>query len=444
MEVAATPKYAISLLPAESVSSLTSGLKVRSETQFDELVLTVEKSDYRTLCERLFAAGFDFPSSMTGVDMEWGLGVVLHVQQLESKRKVAVRTYLPYDAPTLPTVLRGLPSERVRYRNALGATILLLTFLIWMCAFGLSVWVSGLVAKLALTTLTGAAIGVAFVIGHDACHGALTSNARFNRWGAWLAFLPALHPPTSWDWGHNRMHHSWTNLRGRDYVYAPLTVVDWAALTSFQRVLRRVYYTLPGIGLFYFIDIWWKHVVWLDRDELVQLRSRRAHTAELIALSTFLIALCALVWNFGAWQSGGVEPRISELVLCLVWPFYVWNWIMAFVTIQHHTHPRTRWFDRESEWSFFQAQVGGTVHMKFPRIVELGFANIFEHTAHHVDKRTPLYNLPMVQRYLEKNYGDTVIVQQASLTHLRDVLKRCRLYDYRQCRWMDFDGRYTT
>ena len=104
MEVATTPKYAISLLPAESVSSLLSGLKVRSETQFDELVLTVEKSDYRTLCERLFAAGFDFPSSMTGVDMEWGLGVVLHVQQLESKRKVAVRTYLPYDAPTLPTV----------------------------------------------------------------------------------------------------------------------------------------------------------------------------------------------------------------------------------------------------------------------------------------------------------------------------------------------------
>ena len=104
MEVASTPKYAISLLPEAAVSSLLSGLKVRSETMFDELVLTVEKSDYRTLCERLFAAGFDFPSSMTGVDMEWGLGVVLHVQQLESKRKVAVRTYVTYDAPTLPTV----------------------------------------------------------------------------------------------------------------------------------------------------------------------------------------------------------------------------------------------------------------------------------------------------------------------------------------------------
>ena len=104
LEVAATPKYPISLLPRDAVSSLTSGLKVRSEIQFDELVLTVEKSDYRTLCERLFAASFDFPSSMTGVDMEWGLGVVLHVQQLESKRKVAVRTYVTYDAPTLPTV----------------------------------------------------------------------------------------------------------------------------------------------------------------------------------------------------------------------------------------------------------------------------------------------------------------------------------------------------
>ncbi len=104
MEVASSTKYAISLLPEAAVSSLLSGLKVRSETQLDEVILTVEKSDYRALCERLFAAGFDFPSSMTGVDMEWGLGVVLHVQQLESKRKVAVRTYVTYDAPTLPTV----------------------------------------------------------------------------------------------------------------------------------------------------------------------------------------------------------------------------------------------------------------------------------------------------------------------------------------------------
>lgn len=348
------------------------------------------------------------------------------------------------NALTLPVVLRGLPPERMQYRNALGATILISTFVIWVCVFALSVGVSSVFAKLALTTLAGVAIGVTFVVGHDASHGALTSSGRFNRWGAWLAFLPALHPPTSWDWGHNRMHHSWTNLRGRDYVYTPLTDAEWKALKCFQRSLRRIYFSLPGIGLFYLIDVWCKHVLWLKHHELAQLRSRKAHFIQLAALAAFVVVQAVIIWSFGAWQSGGGASRISELILCIGWPFYVWNWIMAFVTIQHHTHPRTRWFDQESDWSFFQTQVGGTVHMKFPRIVELAFANIFEHTAHHVDKRTPLYNLPVVQRHLEKTYSDTVIVQKASLAHLRDVLKRCRLYDYRAHRWMDFEGRYTS
>ena len=117
---------------------------------------------------------------------------------------------------------------------------------------------------------------------------------------------------------------------------------------------------------------------------------------------------------------------------------------MAFVIFQHHTHPRVRWFDNEAEWSYFQSQIGGTVHVKFPRIIEMAFANIFEHTAHHADKRMPLYNLPQSQRALERQYPGDVVIQQASLSHLRDVLKRCRLYDYRANRWMDFDGRYTS
>ena len=82
--------------------------------------------------------------------------------------------------------------------------------------------------------------------------------------------------------------------------------------------------------------------------------------------------------------------------------------------------------------------------MKFPRIIELAFANIFEHTAHHADKRMPLYNLPQSQSALERQYPGDVIVQRASFAHSRDVLKRCRLYDYRANRWTDFDGRYTS
>jgi NADH:ubiquinone oxidoreductase subunit C/predicted flap endonuclease-1-like 5' DNA nuclease len=83
---------------------LIHGLKARAELALDTTQITVDALDYRELCERLYKAGFDFPSSLTGTDFEWGLGVALHLQQLESKRKVVVRTFCTYEKPNVPTV----------------------------------------------------------------------------------------------------------------------------------------------------------------------------------------------------------------------------------------------------------------------------------------------------------------------------------------------------
>ena len=65
-------------------------------------------------------------------------------------------------------------------------------------------------------------VGRLFMLGHDACHQALTPNGRLNRWLGTLAFLPSLHPFSLWDLGHNRIHHRFTNQRGLDYVWEPL------------------------------------------------------------------------------------------------------------------------------------------------------------------------------------------------------------------------------
>ncbi|MFN3267581.1 MAG: NADH-quinone oxidoreductase subunit C, partial [Deinococcales bacterium] len=102
--VAPAKVWHIPLLPQENVDALTSGLKARAEVVLDTLQITVALEDYRTLCERLYKSGFDFPASLTGTDFEWGLGVALHLQQLESKRKVAVRTYCTHAKPHVPTV----------------------------------------------------------------------------------------------------------------------------------------------------------------------------------------------------------------------------------------------------------------------------------------------------------------------------------------------------
>ena len=353
-------------------------------------------------------------------------------------------TPLQATAPSIANVLRSLPNERATHRNALGVSLVVVAVAAWGALFALTLAVDSPWLKFLCATVLGMTAGVVFVVGHDTCHGSLTSSARFNRFATWILFLPSLHPATSWEWGHNRMHHSWTNLITKDDAFPPLTLAQWNEKSLLQRGLWRFYYSLPGMGFYYMIDVWWRDIICLNRSERAELRTARIFFLELAMLAAFVAIQIVVVASWGSWQGQSLAWRIGEIALCIAWPFIVWNWIMAFVIFQHHTHPRVRWFDDEAEWSYFQSQIGGTVHVKFPRIIELAFANIFEHTAHHADKRMPLYNLPQSQSALERQYPGDVIVQRASLAHLRDVLKRCRLYDYRANRWMDFDGRYTS
>lgn len=340
--------------------------------------------------------------------------------------------------------MQSLPSERKHHRDGLGIALLLLIAGSWVGIFALTLSVESGWLKFLCCSLLGFNTGVLFIFGHDLCHDAYTSSARFNRIVGQIAFLPALTPPTSWDWGHNRMHHSWTNLAGKDDGYPPPSLEQWRAMSGPRRFWHRVYHTLPGLWLYYLIDVWVRHIIFLDRNERAQLRSVTAYVFDLAVLALFVAAQVAAVMHWGSWRNEAPGWQAMDVFLCIAWPFFLWNWIMTFVTIQHHSHPRARWFDNEAEWSYFQSQVASTVHMKFPLIIELAFGNIFEHTAHHADKRIPLYNLRASQRALEHRYPQNVIIQRASLKHLRDTLKRCRLYDYRAGRWMDYEGRYTS
>jgi omega-6 fatty acid desaturase (delta-12 desaturase) len=118
--------------------------------------------------------------------------------------------------------------------------------------------------------------------------------------------------------------------------------------------------------------------------------------------------------------------------------------LIGFATFQHHTHPKVLWYADADEWGFYQSQVQGTVHVVFPRWIEVLLHNIMEHTAHHVDTKVPLYNLTGAQRQLEDTFGDEVITEPFSLAGLRRTFASCCLYDFESHRWLDFDGRPTT
>jgi hypothetical protein len=114
----------------------------------------------------------------------------------------------------------------------------------------------------------------------------------------------------------------------------------------------------------------------------------------------------------GLMSIGDAAGRISFVVIA---PFLAFSLLMGFATFQHHTHPRVIWYATEEEWSFFGSQVEGTVHVVFPRWIELLLHNIMEHTAHHVDTRIPLYHLNNAQQAVEAAFGtEHVITEQFS------------------------------
>ena len=128
------------------------------------------------------------------------------------------------------TTLRALVLLAVDYA-VLGA---LLTGTVLLA----SVW-----AKLLCGLVAGFVVGRLFVIGHDGCHQSLTPHRRLNKWLGRIAFLPSLTAYSLWDVGHNVVHHGFTNLKGVDFVWAPLTQQEFKALTPLRRVMERIYRT---------------------------------------------------------------------------------------------------------------------------------------------------------------------------------------------------------
>lgn len=298
-------------------------------------------------------------------------------------------------------------------------------------------------ARLLAALLDGWMIFILLCVGHDAAHGTLSASARLNRLIGRLAFLPSLTPYSVWEYTHNRLHHGFTNLRGRDWVYTPFSPDEFARLPAWRRALERCYKTVPGLALYSVIELWWKHVFFYP--------ARRARERARYALDRLLVVsfAAAQVGGLLAWQSLAAPAGAAPLLACcagllaaVVLPWLAFCWFVGLVTFLHHTHPDVRWYANPSEWSFYGGNVQGSVHVIFPWPLDHLMHSIMEHTAHHADCRVATAVLREYQRQLEEAYAD-VVVERFSLAYLRRTLATCQLYDYDNHRWLTFAGHPT-
>jgi omega-6 fatty acid desaturase (delta-12 desaturase) len=290
--------------------------------------------------------------------------------------------------------------------------------------------------KALASIVVGLQIARLFVLGHDACHQSLFTHRDANRWIGRLLFLPSLTPYSTWEVGHNLGHHAYTNLRGKDYVWMPLSKEEFDALPAWRRSLERFYRSGLGFGAYYLIELWWHKLFFVSRRHVATHRS--AFVGDSVLVSGFAVA-----WIAALVGAAHATHQNSWLLLLLgfVAPMCVWGWLMGSVIYLHHTHPRLTWYRDIDEWETARDAACGTVHVQIRFKLGRLLNNIMEHPAHHLDARIPLFRLEAANRMLRV---PRQIVEPLSLHSVGECVRRCKLYDYERRCWTDFDGRPTS
>ncbi len=291
--------------------------------------------------------------------------------------------------------------------------------------------------------LMGTVIASLFAIGHDAAHDSLTPHRGLNRLVGTIAFLPSMHPYSLWVKLHNLRHHMWTNLRGKDDVWVPLSPEEYAALPAVSRGLYRFYRSVYGPLLYYLIEFWWKKFSWPTRkhyDGVV----KTEYVVDTLVTWAFAIGwIATLVHGAGSGWFGEGRPWWNAVLYGALLPFFIWNVYSGVSIYLHHTHPKIVWYRDEAEWRQV-SKANTAVHAVFPRWVQRTFHFIQEHTAHHLRPSIPIYHLAEAQACLERKDDVDVVVYEWSAARHADIARRCKLYDYDAKRWLDFSGRFTS
>lgn len=285
--------------------------------------------------------------------------------------------------------------------------------------------------------LNALAIGVLFIIGHDACHGILLPRRGMNRLAGRLCLLPSLHPYAAWLHNHNGLHHAFTNIREKDPGFPPLAPAEYHLLPAWRRWMYRTGRTWYGLGLLYFCEMWLKWEVLPARPRAP--RNRRAFQIDRAVVALFMVAWIGFLAAAAVVQQTSVAGLI---VVGFVLPQALWNWLIGFIILQQHTHPRVPWYSEldSPSPSYFHAQVSASPHLVFPAPFRILMQHVMEHTAHHADPSVPSYELADAQKALLHSYRRQIVRTAWTIASFRRTLRTCRLYDYATHRWVDYDG----
>jgi omega-6 fatty acid desaturase (delta-12 desaturase) len=217
-----------------------------------------------------------------------------------------------------------------------------------------------------------------FVMFHDCAHGSLLPSRRANAvLGTGLGLL-VLSPFRRWRHDH-AVHHATSGDLDRRGVgdIVTLTVAEYRARRWRGRVAYRLIrnpLVMFGLGPVFAMIVGPRIVA---RGARPRMRNSVLATDAVLA-----VAIGGLCWLIG-WQAFLVVWAPAALLAGSVgiWLFYV-----------QHQFEDAYWQSGEV-WSYADAALRGSSHLKLPRVLQFFTGNIGLHHVHHLNARIPNYNL---------------------------------------------------
>ena len=161
-----------------------------------------------------------------------------------------------------------------------------------------------------LCVVMGVALaGIGFAVSHDALHGAYSTDPRVNRWLGW-SFDALGASSYMWKLTHNRIHHTFTNIRGLDEDFEVSPLLRLSPHSPHRPVHRFQHlYALFAYGLTTFYWAFVNDYMYFFRADLGPYRDKRHPLSAWIALFagksiyyTCMIIVPFLVLDVTWWQ----------------------------------------------------------------------------------------------------------------------------------------------
>lgn len=318
--------------------------------------------------------------------------------------------------------------------TAVGLAYVLTDIAIYLGALAVVIYVDNIWLKLIASIIAGVKMAILGGVAHDAAHGNTTSSPKLNKFIAITCFTPPLFNYILWIQDHHVMHHPHTNGDHPD-TYRPFSKSEYDALPLWRRLLERLFRTPFGLGIYY-LFIRWPYAKIIPHSFM----PKSIHAAAWVHFTWLLVYLGSFISLLAMAPLYSSTGSSTAILLGFALPLFVFHTMFSFTLYLQHTHPQIPWFKSDTGRIPGITQEDLTPHVIFPAWYRQMSHFSFEHMVHHVNPRIPFYRTWPAQQRLNQLLGDRLVITRFSILWFLKTMRTCRLYDFENHRWLNWDG----